>query len=287
MCSSYRNLLDREEERLDAAFRNMMPEELPSAVVEAAEAWPGDAYDNIILAQDRMAARREEEEERVATLEDYLKLPDGETLAERARRLWILRALQQTSCVSHMAREVCDDSTKANWSTYLYREYRRLLDAEMMAACQIYAETKLADLLVRKGKEAKGWLTSVHKDAEYAQDHNGARLKRSEKLKASWDKEATGNRHFMDLASRKRARDAAYQARLQASRMPKAATKFSGSKPGEISFTRPRDRNKETVAQGTFVGGLTGAALRQVRRHAAIIAWMRSTMSPTSRIRLM
>jgi hypothetical protein len=73
---------------------------------------------------------------------------------------------------------------------------------------------------------------------------------------------------------------------LQANRTPEAAAEFLGNKLGRVSFTRPRDRNEETVAQGTFVGGLTGAALRQVRRHAAIIAWMRSTMSPTSRVRL-
>jgi hypothetical protein len=52
-------------------------------------------------------------------------------------------------------------------------------------------------------------------------------------------------------------------------------------------FARPRDRNEGTVAQGTFEGGLTGTAGRQVRRHAAIIAWLRSTMAPTSRVRLM
>ncbi len=74
---------------------------------------------------------------------------------------------------------------------------------------------------------------------------------------------------------------------MQANKTPKAATEFPGNKLGEVSFTRPRDRNEETVAQGTFTGGLTGAALRQVRRLAAIIAWMQSTMSPTSRVRLM
>jgi hypothetical protein len=83
--------------------------------------------------------------------------------------------------------------------------------------------------------------------------------------------------------SRKQARDAAAQARLQANRTPEVATEF----PGEVSFMRSRDRNEETIAQGTFVGGLTGPALRQVRKHAAIITWMQSTMSPTSRVRLM
>ncbi len=70
---------------------------------------------------------------------------------------------------------------------------------------------------------------------------------------------------------------------MQANRTPEAAAEL----PGGVSFTRPRDRNEETITQGTFVGGLTGPALRQVRKHAAIIAWMRSTMSPTSRVRLM
>ncbi len=48
------------------------------------------------------------------------------------------------------------------------REYRRLLDEEMMAVCRIYAEVELADLPVREGKEARGWLTSAHMDAECA-----------------------------------------------------------------------------------------------------------------------
>ncbi len=82
--------------------------------------------------------------------------PDGETSAEKAQNLWILRALQQTSYVSHIAREVCDYSTKADWTSWTYREYRRLLDEEMMAVCQIYAEVKLAELPVREGKEARG-----------------------------------------------------------------------------------------------------------------------------------
>jgi hypothetical protein len=65
------------------------------------------------------------------------------------------------------------------------------------------------------------------------------------------------------------------------------AAKLPGGQPGGVSFTRPRDGKEKTVAQKTSVGGLTGAALRQVRRHAAIIAWMRNTMSLTSRVRLM
>jgi hypothetical protein len=103
-----------------------------------------------------MMGRREREEERQAALREHPEPPDGETSADRARRLWILRALQQTSYFSHMAQEICDDSTKAGWTTCSYREYRRLLDEEMMAVRQIYAEVKLADLPVREGKEARG-----------------------------------------------------------------------------------------------------------------------------------
>jgi hypothetical protein len=173
----------------------------------------------------------------------------------------------------------------------------------MMAVCRIYVEVELADLPVREGKEAKGWLTSAHKDAECAREHIGARIRRSEELKRlpypvkessslrSQRRRAQGAA-FLEAKgpnskSRKQAQGAADQARLQANRTPEAATEFPGSEPGEVSFTRLRDRNEETGAQGTFVGGLAGAAQWQVRRHAAIIAWMRSTMSPTSRVRLM
>ena len=87
------------------------------------------------MAQACLAVRRQHEEEQIATLGEHPEPPDGETSAEKARRLWIPRAFQQTSCVSHMAREVCDDSTKADWGIWTYREYRSLLDDEMMAVC--------------------------------------------------------------------------------------------------------------------------------------------------------
>ncbi len=96
-----------------------MPDELPGAVVAVAEVWLDDAYNNITLEQACLAVRREQEEERIATLGEHPEPPDGETSAEKARRLWILRALQQTSYISHMAREICDVSTKADWTSWI------------------------------------------------------------------------------------------------------------------------------------------------------------------------
>jgi hypothetical protein len=62
-CSTYHDLLDREEQRLDETFEGMMPDELPGAVVAVADAWLDDAYDNITVAQACLAARRQQEEE--------------------------------------------------------------------------------------------------------------------------------------------------------------------------------------------------------------------------------
>jgi hypothetical protein len=73
-CGTYHDLLDREEGRLDEAFRNMMPDELPGAVVAAAEVWLDDTYDNITLAQACMTARRERED-RLATLREHPEPP--------------------------------------------------------------------------------------------------------------------------------------------------------------------------------------------------------------------
>jgi hypothetical protein len=67
-----------------------------------------------------------------------------------------------------MAQEVCDDSTKASWTAWTFREYGRLLDEEMVAICQIYSEVELTSLPARKEKEAREWLTSAHRDAEHA-----------------------------------------------------------------------------------------------------------------------
>jgi hypothetical protein len=83
-----------------------------------------------------------------------------------------------------MAREVCDDSSKASWGIWAYREYRRLLDGELMAVCRIYAEVKLADLPVRERKEAQGWLTSAYQEAKRAREHMGERIKGIEVLRA-------------------------------------------------------------------------------------------------------
>jgi hypothetical protein len=55
--STYHDLLDREERRLDEAFGAMMPNELPGEIVAVAEVWLDDAYDNITLAQACLAVR--------------------------------------------------------------------------------------------------------------------------------------------------------------------------------------------------------------------------------------
>ncbi len=45
-------------------------------------------------------------------------------------------------------------------------------------------EVELADLPVSKGKEAKGWLTSAHQEAERAREHIGERIKGIKVLRA-------------------------------------------------------------------------------------------------------
>ncbi len=102
-CSTYHDLLHREEQRLDEAFGGMMPDKLPGAVVAVTEVWLDDAYDNITVAQACLAARRQQEEEQAVALGEHPEPPDGEASAEKARRLWILRALQQTSWFPHGA----------------------------------------------------------------------------------------------------------------------------------------------------------------------------------------
>jgi hypothetical protein len=255
-CGTYHHLLDREERRLDEAYGGMMPDELPGAVVAVAEVWLDDAYDNITLVQACLG--RQHEEKRAVTLEEHPEPPDGETSAEKARRLWIPRALQQTSYVSHMAREVCDDSAKADWGIWTYREYRRLLDDEMMAVCRIYAEVKLADLPVREGKEAQGWLTSAHQDAERAQEHIGEHIRRREGLRAllypdiedssprTHQRRARG-RAFLEARGagtkpRKQAEGAAARARLQATRATRT--------PGRSQLAEEADTETEETRSG-------------------------------------
>jgi hypothetical protein len=233
-CGTYHDLLDREERRLDEAFGGMMPDELPAAVVAVAEVWLDNAYDSVAVAQACLALRMQHEEKRAVTLEEHPEPQDGETSAEKARRLWIPRALQQTSYVLHMAREVCEGSTKADWGVWAYREYRRLLDDEMMAVCRIYTEVELADLPVREGKEAQGWLTSAHQDAERAREHIGEHIRKREGLRAllypdvedssprTQQRRARG-RAFLEAKGagtkpRKQAELAAARARLQATR---------------------------------------------------------------------
>ena len=161
-CSTYHDLLHRKEQRLDEAFGGMMPDELPGAVVAVAEVWLDDAYDNITLAQTCLAARKQQEEKRAAALGKHPEPPDGEVSAEKARSLWIQRALRQTSYVSHMAKEMDDYSVETEWGLWSYERYRRMLDAEMAEVCRIYAEIELTDLPGSKGKEAQEWLTDAH-----------------------------------------------------------------------------------------------------------------------------
>jgi hypothetical protein len=76
-CSTYHDLLDREEQRLDETFEGMMPDELPGAVVAVADAWLDDAYDNITVAQACLAARKQQEEEQAAALGEPPQPPEG------------------------------------------------------------------------------------------------------------------------------------------------------------------------------------------------------------------
>jgi hypothetical protein len=239
-CDAYHDLLDHEERRLHEAFGNIMPEELPGPMVAAAEVWKEDARDNVSMAHTWMVARRDKEEKRLAAPKRPQEPPDGGMPVETARRLWAQRALQQTSYVSHMAQEICDDSTKANWTSWTYHEYRRLLDEEMVTICQIYMEVGLTDLPVREEKEAKEWLTSAHRDAERAQEHIGARIRKLEELKTllSPGKKGLQQKRARHAAfwetrgasamSRRRARGAADRARSQANKTLKGTTEFPG-----------------------------------------------------------
>ncbi len=191
-------------------------------------------------------------------IRESLEPPDGETSTEKVRRLWILKALQQTSYVSHMAREICNDTNKAGWTQQTYREYRRLLDEEMMTVCQIYAEVALADLPVREGKEARRWLKSAHRDTECAREHIGTRIRGLEERRALLYPVRRGSkqrqaRHKAYLESRganaksqEQARGAAEQARLQANRTPEVAAEL----PGGVSFTRPETGMRKQSPRG-------------------------------------
>ncbi len=107
-----------------------------------------------------------------------------------------------------------------------------------MAVCRIYTEVELADLPVWEGKEAKGWLTSPHQDAERTREHIGKHIKRREELRAllypdmedsslrSQQRRARGM-VFLEAKGagakpRRQAEDAAARARLQANRTPEA-----------------------------------------------------------------
>jgi hypothetical protein len=177
-CSTYRDLLRREEQRLDEAFGGMSPDELPGAVVRVAEAWLDHAYDNITLARACLAHRRRQEEEQPAVPGENPEPPDGEVSAEKARSLWVQRALRQTSYVSHMAKEMDDNSTETEWGIWSYERYRRMLDAEMAEACRIYPEVELTDLPVGKGKEAQKWLTGAHGNVKRAHERIDMHIKR-------------------------------------------------------------------------------------------------------------
>ncbi len=269
-CGTYRDLLNREERRLNEAFGNMMPEELPGPIVAAAEVWLEDARDNVSMAHTWMAARRDKEEKRVAATKGPPEPPDGGTPAEATRQPWARRALQQTSCVSHMAQEICDDSTKASWTSWTYREYRRLLDEEMVAVCQIYMEVGLANLPVREGKEAKEWLIGAHRDAERTRGHIGARIRRLDELKAllSPGKKGLQQKRALravfwetegaSVMSRRRARGAANRARSQANKTLKVTTEFPGSKRkmgGGSDYQHVSDKAEVDLVDSTSESG--------------------------------
>ena len=77
-----------------------------------------------------------------------------------------------------MAQEVCNDATKANWTSWTFREYGRPLDEEMVAFCQIYTEVELTDLPVHKGKEAQERLAGAHENVKRAHERISMHIRR-------------------------------------------------------------------------------------------------------------
>jgi hypothetical protein len=172
----------------------------------------------------------------------------------------------------------------------------------MMAVCQIYAEVKLADLPVREGKEAREWLTSTHGEVECAREHISMRIRNAGERRELLYPSVRRYSHHQQRKRRARVamfcrargagavscrqvQNAVDRVRLQASRTPEAATEPPGSEPGGVSFKGPQDGNEAAVTQRASAWGLSRAALRRVRRYAAIIVWMQGIVSPTSRVR--
>ena len=148
----------------------------PSSLPEGRYAYRQETRRRVVRATLRAEAEAARVQSQAAKASGAAGGPDRGAPVEEAHQLWAQRALQQASYVSHMAQEVCNDSTKANWTAWTFREYGRLLDEEMVAICQIYREVELTSLPVRKEKEAREWLTSAHRDAEHAREHIGTRI---------------------------------------------------------------------------------------------------------------
>jgi hypothetical protein len=139
-----------------------------------------------------------------------------------------------------MAREVCDDSTKAGWGIWAYREYRRLLDGELMAVCRTYAEVKVADLPVREREEAQGWLTSAYQEAKRAREHMGECVKGIKMLRPH-QAEGAGTKPW------EQAEEAAARARLQAARAVGTPEYLSWRKEWMLGPGRREAASKETL----------------------------------------
>jgi hypothetical protein len=194
-------------------------------------------------------------------LEEYPEPPDGETSAEKARRLWMPRAFLQTTFTSRMAQEACNDSTETAWT---YHEHRRLLDDEMMAVCRIYAEVEWADLSAHEGERAQKWLMITHKNIEHAREHVAMRIREA----GEWGAPPSlpEGRYSYRQEDRRRtvratlqAEAAATRVRLQAveangvSGRPQPVTKVS-TEIEEIRGSRPRGPAYPCAPSGTKAG---------------------------------
>ncbi len=161
--------------------------------------------------------------------------------------MWIPRAFLQTTYASHMAQETCNDSTKVGWTPWTYREHRRLLDDEMMAVCRIYAEVELADLPVREGKEAQGWLMITHRNIERAREHIGMRIRGAREWGAP--PSLPKRRYSYRQKEKRRAIRATFQAETAATRARLQTARATGM-PGRSQLAGKADTETEETRSG-------------------------------------
>jgi hypothetical protein len=176
--------VDREVRRVTTTYSDEDPSELAESIVQMCEEkvldWMRTRTVHLGSDADPDPAGGptgqklfEELEETLAKEEAAKDPPPGSREA-----VWMRQVLEQATKMLSLAEEVRDTTTKRDWQSCAYHNYRWQMDQEVGHLGALFGGTGEDEVRVKGQRQAKVWMVKAHENVEPAREHIGSRLRK-------------------------------------------------------------------------------------------------------------